>query len=121
MNGRFGVVGETGMRSRQNGRRLQAVVSSSRELLMQSPELKRLAVHCMRHSWKLHALSKALTAALADSREASTWPGQRLVVSFQISEQVELLTQRIQVETDAAAASYAALRNLCRPLLGELA
>jgi hypothetical protein len=75
----------------------------------------------MRHSWKLHALSKALTAALADSREASTWPGQRLVVSFQISEQVELLTQRIQVETEAAAASYAALRNLCRPLLGDLA
>ncbi|WP_157372084.1 hypothetical protein [Arthrobacter sp. Soil736] len=103
------------MRRIQTVGKLRAAVSSSRELLMQSPEFKRRAVHCMRHSWKIHALSKALAQALADSREASTWPGQRLAVSFQISEQVELLTQRIQVETEAAAASYAALRNLRRP------
>ncbi|MEN8584344.1 hypothetical protein ABFP37_16740 [Burkholderia sp. RS01] len=104
------------MRRIQAGRTLLAVVSGSRELLVQGPELKRRAVHCVRHSWKVHALSKALTAALADSREASAWPGQRLPVSLQISEQVEVLTQRIQAETEAAAASYAALRNLCRPL-----
>jgi hypothetical protein len=104
----------------QTGRKLRAAVSGGRELLRQSPELKRRAVHCLRHSWKVRSLSKALANALADSREASTWPGQRLPVSFQISQQVELLTQRIQVETEAAAASYAALRNLCRPLQGDL-
>ena len=104
------------MESIQTMRKFRGLVSGSRELLKQSPEFKRRAVHCLRHSWKVHALSKALAEALADSREASTWPGQRLPVSFQISQQVEVLTQRIQVETEAAAASYAALRNLCRPL-----
>lgn len=103
----------------QTIRKLRAAVSGSRELLRQSPEFKRRAAHCLTHSWKVRAASKALAEALADSREASTWPGQRLPVSFQVSQQVELLTQRIQVETEAAAASYAALRNLCRPLRAD--
>ena len=107
------------MESIQTMGKLRGLVSGTRELLRQSPEFKRRAVHCLRHSWKVHTASKALAEALADSREASTWPGQRLPVSFQVSQQVELLTQRIQVETEAASASYAALRNLCRPLRAD--
>lgn len=92
------------MRRIQARRKLLALVSSTCELLRQSPEYKRRALHYLKHSWKIHALSKALAKALADSREASSWPGERLPVSFQISEQVELITQRLQLETEAAAA-----------------
>ena len=43
--------------------KLRGLVSGTRELLRQSPEFKRRAVHCLRHSWKVHAASKALAEA----------------------------------------------------------
>lgn len=51
--------------------------------------------------WRIRALSKALGKALEDSRRASSWPGERLPVSFDIAEQVELSTQRLQLEIEA--------------------
>lgn len=52
---------------------------------------------------KIDALGKALAKALEDSRHASTWPGDRLPVSQELSEKVEELTRRLQRETEAFA------------------
>lgn len=62
------------------------------------------AHHYLRHSWKVYSLSRALAKALEDSREASSWPGDRLQVGTRMSRRVELITQRLQRETDAYAA-----------------
>lgn len=57
----------------------------------------------LKHSWKVYFLSRALAKALEDSREASSWPGDRLQVGTRMSRRVELITQRLQRETDAYA------------------
>jgi hypothetical protein len=66
-----------------------------------SPEYKRRAVQYLKHSWKAHALSRALASSLEDSRESSSWPGDRLQVGTLKSRRVELITQRLQRETEA--------------------
>jgi hypothetical protein len=55
----------------------------------------------LKHSRKIRTLSRALAQALADSREASSWPGDRLPVGLQMSQEVESITQRIQRERQA--------------------
>lgn len=53
------------------------------------------------HARKVRAAAKALAAALAESREVSSWPGDRLPVGAAMSEQVEKLTRRLKLETEA--------------------
>ncbi len=53
------------------------------------------------HSRKVRAAAKALAAALAESREVSSWPGDRLPVGAAMSDQVEKLTHRLKLETEA--------------------
>ncbi|MBT2532711.1 hypothetical protein J7E83_11365 [Arthrobacter sp. ISL-48] len=78
-------------------------MSRARELLRQSRERKDYALLHLQHSWKVYALTKALAEALQDSWESSSWPGDRLAVGAHLSDQVELVTQRLQRETDAWA------------------
>jgi hypothetical protein len=70
-------------------------------MVRQSPEYKRRALHYLKHFWKVYSLSRALAKALEDSRESSSWPGDRLQVGSYMSRRVELITQRLQRETDA--------------------
>ena len=56
-----------------------------------------------KHSWTVYTLSRALTKALKESREAFSWPGDRLPVGARLSRHVEVLTQRLQREIDAPA------------------
>lgn len=53
------------------------------------------------HSRKVRAAAKALSAALAESREVSSWPGDRLPVGAAMSDRVERLTRRLKLETEA--------------------
>jgi hypothetical protein len=53
------------------------------------------------HSRKVRAAANALAQALAESREASSWPGDRLPVGEELSAQVEKLTHRLKLETEA--------------------
>ncbi|WP_235504619.1 hypothetical protein [Arthrobacter sp. Leaf141] len=53
------------------------------------------------HSRRVRAAAKALSRALAESREVSSWPGDRLMVGAEISDRVELLTRRLKLETEA--------------------
>jgi len=53
------------------------------------------------HSRKVRAASKELEQALAESREVSSWPGDRLPVGEEMSRRVEKLTRRLKVETEA--------------------
>lgn len=85
----------------QGGLKLLAVPPAIRKLLGQTLEHHKRVKRHLQHSWKIRKLSKALAQALADSHEASTWPGDRLPVGLQMSQDVELLTQRIQRETEA--------------------
>ena len=73
-------------------------------LLRQSPEYRRRAVHYLKHSWKVYSLSRVLAKALEDSREASSWPGDRLQVGTYMSERVEKVTRLIQREAKTYAA-----------------
>ncbi|TQJ34087.1 hypothetical protein [Arthrobacter sp. SLBN-122] len=53
------------------------------------------------HSRKVRAASRELEHALAESREASSWPGDRLPVGEEMSRHVEKLTRRLKLETEA--------------------
>jgi hypothetical protein len=85
----------------QSGSKLLAVNSAIRKLLGKALEHHTRVKGYLKHSWKIRTLSKALAQALADSHEASTWPGDRLPVGLQMSQEVEVITQRIQRETEA--------------------
>ena len=84
-----------------SGPKLLAVVPAIRMLLGKVLGHHRRVKGYLKHSWKIRTLSKALAQALADSHEASSWPGDRLPVGLQMSQEVELITQRIQRETEA--------------------
>jgi hypothetical protein len=62
----------------------------------------------LKHSWKVYSLSRALTQALKDSREASRWPGDRLQVGTLMSRRVEVITRLLQRETVAYPGKLAA-------------
>lgn len=51
-----------------------------------------------------------LAAALAESREVSSWPGDRLPVGAAVSEQVEELSKRLRLETEVHGRLAALLR-----------
>ena len=53
------------------------------------------------HRRKVRAAATALAAALAESREVWSWPGDRLPVGDEMSQQVERLTRRLKLETEA--------------------
>ncbi|MFF1881673.1 hypothetical protein ACFVVC_09430 [Pseudarthrobacter sp. NPDC058196] len=53
------------------------------------------------HSRKVRAAAKDLEQALAESREVSSWPGDRLPVGEEMSRHVEKLTRRLKLETEA--------------------
>lgn len=86
----------------ESGQKLPAdAVAGAVHLVRRSPGYKRRALHYLTHSWKVYSLSCALAKALEDSREASSWPGDRLQVGSRMSRRVELMTQRLQRETGA--------------------
>ena len=71
-------------------------------------QLKRTGVEKARallrlyfHSRKVRAAARDLEHALAESRELSSWPGDRLPVGEEMSRQVEKLTRRLKLETEA--------------------
>jgi hypothetical protein len=53
------------------------------------------------HSRKVRAAARELEDALAESREVSSWPGDRLPVGAEMSRHVEKLTRRLKLETEA--------------------
>ena len=53
------------------------------------------------HRRKVRAAASALAEALAESREVWSWPGDRLPVGAEMSQQVEKLTRRLKLETEA--------------------
>ncbi|WP_223253018.1 hypothetical protein [Arthrobacter sp. AFG7.2] len=53
------------------------------------------------HRRKVRAAAAALAEALAESREVWSWPGDRLPVGAEMSQQVERLTRRLKLETEA--------------------
>jgi hypothetical protein len=53
------------------------------------------------HRRKVRAAATALAEALAESREVWSWPGDRLPVGAEMSQQVERLTRRLKLETEA--------------------
>lgn len=53
------------------------------------------------HSRKVRAAARALAEALAESREVWSWPGDRLPLGTEMSQQVERLTRRLKLETEA--------------------
>jgi hypothetical protein len=53
------------------------------------------------HSRKVRAAAHALAEALAESRDVWNWPGDRLPVGAEMSQQVERLTRRLKLETEA--------------------
>jgi hypothetical protein len=81
-----------------------AMARAAVRLMQQAPGYKKRAVHHLKHAWKVYALSRALAKALEDSREASSWPGDRLQVGTHMSRRVELITRRLKRETDVYAA-----------------
>ncbi|MGN6441894.1 MAG: hypothetical protein ACTHL6_08385 [Arthrobacter sp.] len=52
------------------------------------------------HARKVRAAARDLEHALAESREVSSWPGDRLQVGEDMSRQVEKLTHRLKLETE---------------------
>ena len=90
----------------QSGEKLlgEALARAAVGLVREAPVYKRRAIHYVKHAWKVYYLSRALAKALEDSREASSWPGDRLQVGTLMSRRVELITRRLQRETDAYAA-----------------
>ncbi|CAN7553340.1 hypothetical protein JOE31_000751 [Arthrobacter sp. PvP023] len=90
----------------QSGEKLlgEALARAAVGLVREAPGYKRRALHYLKHSWKVYSLSRALAKALEDSREASSWPGDRLQVGSYMSERVEKVTRLIQREAKTYAA-----------------
>jgi len=74
---------------------------ATHELLGAALDKGRALLRVYFHARKVRAAANALAGALAESREASSWPGDRLLVGEEISAQVEKLTPRLKLETEA--------------------
>jgi hypothetical protein len=72
-----------------------------RNLLRAALDKGRALLRVYFHSRKVRAAANALAQALAESRESSSWPGDRLPVGEEMSAQVEKLTRRLKLETEA--------------------
>ncbi|WP_461172796.1 hypothetical protein M1D93_17765 [Arthrobacter sp. Z1-9] len=75
--------------------------AAARDLLQAALDKGRALLRVYFHSRKVRAAANALAQALAESREASSWPGDRLPVGEEMSVQVEKLTRRLKLETEA--------------------
>lgn len=73
--------------------------SRTRDLARAGRDKSRALLRLYVHSLKVRAAAKALAEALADSRESSSWPGDRLPVGAELSDRVEKLTHRLHLET----------------------
>lgn len=71
------------------------------DLLRAALDKGRALLRVYFHSRKVRAAANALAQALAESRESSSWPGDRLPVGEEMSAQVEKLTRRLKLETEA--------------------
>ncbi|MEJ1179830.1 hypothetical protein ACFC25_16535 [Pseudarthrobacter sp. NPDC055928] len=93
--------------------------SRTRGLLSAGMDKSRALLRLYFHSLKVRAAANALAEALADSKESSSWPGDRLPVGAELSERVEKLTHRLSLETKAhgrlAALFHAAGSGALRP------
>jgi hypothetical protein len=72
-----------------------------RDLMRAALAKSRALLRVYFHSRKVRAAANALAHALAESRESSSWPGDRLPVGEEMSAQVEKLTRRLSLETKA--------------------
>jgi hypothetical protein len=88
-------------------------------LLRAAVDKSQALVRLYFHALKVRAAAKALAEALADSKESSSWPGDRLPVGVELSDRVEKLTHRLDLETKAhgrlAALFHAAGSGALRP------
>lgn len=100
------------MRRIQTGWKLVAVVLWIWELvvLLRQRHYPQRTYHYLKHSWRIHSLSRALANALGDSREASSWPGDRLAVGIEFSEKVERLTRLLNREKEVHGRLVALLK-----------
>ncbi|WP_231938547.1 hypothetical protein [Arthrobacter sp. B6] len=93
--------------------------SRTRELLCAGVDKSRALLRLYFHALKVRAAAKALAEALADSKESSSWPGDRLMVGAELSDRVEKLTHRLNLETKAhgrlSALFHAAGSGVLRP------
>ncbi|HJW00419.1 MAG TPA: hypothetical protein VJ617_15115 [Arthrobacter sp.] len=93
--------------------------SRMRELLRAGTDKSRALLRLYFHSLKVRAAARALAEALADSKESSSWPGDRLPVGAELSDRVEKLTHRLNLETKAhgrlAALFHAAGSGVLHP------
>jgi hypothetical protein len=78
-----------------------AAAVSKHDVLHAAVDKGRALLRVYFHSRKVRAAANALAQALADSREASSWPGDRLPVGEEMSALVEKLTRRLKLETEA--------------------
>lgn len=75
--------------------------AAPRDLLRAALDKGRALLRVYFHSRKVRTAANALAQALAESRESSSWPGDRLPVGEEMSAQVEKLTRRLKLETEA--------------------
>jgi hypothetical protein len=83
------------------GRHAAAASAGPRDLMRAALDKSRALLRVYFHSRKVRAAANALAQALAESRESSSWPGDRLPVGEEMSAQVEKLTRRLSLETEA--------------------
>jgi hypothetical protein len=72
-----------------------------REVLAAGAGKAKALLRVYLHSRKVRAAAQALAEALAESRDVWNWPGDRLPVGAEMSQQVEKLTRRLKLETEA--------------------
>jgi hypothetical protein len=72
-----------------------------REVLAAGAGKAKALLRLYLHSRKVRAAAHALAEALAESRDVWNWPGDRLPVGAEMSQQVEKLTRRLKLETEA--------------------
>ncbi|AUZ36761.1 hypothetical protein C3B78_17815 [Arthrobacter sp. PGP41] len=78
-----------------------AVGSAAAAALDKGLEKSRALMRVYFHRRKVRAAASALAEALAESREVWSWPGDRLPLGAEMSQQVEQLTRRLKLETEA--------------------
>jgi hypothetical protein len=79
----------------------QAVSAAACAALDAALDKGRALLRVYFHRRKVRAAASALAEALAESRELWSWPGDRLPVGAEMSQQVEKLTRRLKLETEA--------------------
>lgn len=111
-----GAAGAEPARAVPAGPRLNPLVSGrdavQGDLLQAAADKGRALLRVYFHSREVRAAANALAQALAASRESSSWPGDRLPVGAEMSMQVERLTRRLKLETEAQHRLEALFRSV---------